>query len=117
MTGPRSATSQGPLPRSRVVGRRAGLERRGGGALVRIVRIGPGYCGAGPVESAATASPRFVNWLSSREAPPLLTCPHANPAPHRKFRWRIADRAELIAARAARARWLGAEPKPCRAAP
>lgn len=113
MTGTLSATSQGPLPRSSGVGRRAGLERRRGGALVRIVRIGPGYCGAGPVESADTVSPRFVNWHGSAS----VTCPHVSPAPCRKFRWRIAERAELIAARAARARWLGAEPKPCRTAP
>lgn len=75
------------------------------------------WSGAGPVESAAVAAKRLANWLTSREAPPLLTCPQASSAPRRKFRWRIADRAELIAARAARSRWPGAEPKPCRAAP
>lgn len=72
--------------------------------------------GAGK-ERGGSASQLCANQLSSREAPPLLTCPHASSAPHRKFRWRIADRAELIAARAARSRWPGAEPKPCRAAP
>ena len=57
----------------------------------------------GAVPAAVTFDKHPEDVILGRPHIPLITAP--------------ADRAELIAARAARSRWPGAEPKPCRAAP